>query len=88
MLLIIFGDFFMKNEVFEAFVFGDTANIIQLFFGVFLIMYWVYLIVLWAKYDMHIGRFFAMFFLAGLYSIYYSYWLLKNIPSNKISNPI
>ena len=78
MILIMLIGFFTNSTSIENFVFGMTVNIVQSIFGFILFSYWVYLLVLWSKHDKHIGRFFALFFLIGWYSIYYSHWLLRN----------
>ncbi len=77
MQIVILIGFLTTNELIESFIFGNVILTIRTLFGYVLFSYWIYLLVLWSKYDKHIGRFFALFFLIGWYSIYYSYWLIK-----------
>ena len=45
------------------------------YFGV---AFWIWNIVIWSKRDKKIGRFFALFFLPGLYTLFYYRIVLKN----------
>jgi hypothetical protein len=75
---MIIAGFFIDNESFESFVFGDIFAMVRIFCGLLIFAYWIYLVTLWSKYDKKISRFFALFFLFGLYSIFYSKKILRN----------
>jgi hypothetical protein len=42
------------------------------------IAFWIWNIVIWSKRDKKIGQFFALFFLPGLYTMFYYRRVLKN----------
>jgi hypothetical protein len=44
----------------------------------FVAAFWIWNIVIWSKQDKKIGRFFALFFLPGLYTLFYYRIVLKN----------
>ena len=77
-LVIILGGFFINNDSFDSFIFSSVVSNIRLLSSLIIFIFWIYLMVLWSRYDKSIGRFFALFFLMGSYSIYYAIRLLKS----------
>ena len=45
-------------------------------FGVFI--FWIWNLIIWSKRDKNIYRFFALFFLIGIFTLYYYFIVLKN----------
>ena len=66
-ILLITGDFFRQSP----------WMILYNLFSIPVIVYWLYLLVWWYKYDRDINRFLGLFFLMGFYSIYYGSKVLK-----------
>jgi len=44
----------------------------------FVLIFWIWNIIIWSKRDKKIGRFFALFFLPGLYTLFYYRHVLRN----------
>jgi hypothetical protein len=44
----------------------------------FLLVFWIWSMVIWSKNDKKIIRFFALFFLPGLFTLYYYFLVIKN----------
>lgn len=57
--------------------FNDTAIMIRTLMSVPVFILWVCCLVIWGKHDKDIGRFLPLFFLIGLYSLFYFRQALK-----------
>ena len=44
----------------------------------FLLVFWIWSMVIWSKNDKKIIRFLALFFLPGLFTLYYFFLVIKN----------
>jgi hypothetical protein len=44
----------------------------------FVIVFWIWNMIIWSKRDKKIIRFFALFFLPGLFTLYYFFLVIKN----------
>lgn len=77
MIIPIFAAIVRANSILDFYV---TENVLTLRFILSLPVYyiWIYLIVIWAKKDKNVGRFFLLFFLIGIYTLFYFKRALKN----------
>ena len=78
-LTFLLAFLFLKFGVIEQVLLNNTNIIILRAFSLLLLLIlWIKCLVIWAKYDKNILRFFLLFFLHGFYILYYYPKLRKN----------
>lgn len=69
----------LRMQSFLDYVFFDETFInIRMILTIPIFVLWVNNLIIWSKHDKHIGRFFLLFFLIGIYSPFYFRKILKN----------
>ncbi len=69
----------LRMQSFLDYIFFDETFInIRMILTVPIFVLWINNIIIWSKHDKHIGRFFLLFFLIGVYSPFYFRKILRN----------
>jgi hypothetical protein len=73
---------FLPSPISDAIATWEESSFMISMTGTFLsisvIAFGIYNIIIWSKFDKHLGRFFALFFLLGLYTPFYFKKAIKN----------
>jgi ABC-type protease/lipase transport system fused ATPase/permease subunit len=68
-----------RQQAFLSYVFFDETFVnIKMIFTIPIFILWVYDMIIWSKHDKHVGRFFLIFFLLGIYGPFYFRRIVKN----------
>lgn len=77
-LSVIIGILFKAGEYLDYAFSSEIVSIIRMIFTIPVIILWINNMIIWSRRDKHIGRFFLLFFLNGIYNVSYFRKVLKN----------
>lgn len=70
-LSIIPATIFNYESYYNLYFYNSTFYAIRSFLSLPALILWISMLILWSKFDKNIGRFFMLFFLIGIYSLFY-----------------
>ena len=76
--IIIIAAFLRMQSFLDYIFFNETFINIRMLLTVPIFVLWVNNIIIWSRHDKHVGRFFLLFFLIGVYSPFYFSKILRN----------
>ncbi len=76
--IIIIAAFLRMQSFLDYIFFNETFINIRMILTVPIFVLWVNNIIIWSRHDKHVGRFFLLFFLIGVYSPFYFRKILRN----------
>jgi hypothetical protein len=76
LVMLFVGEFLKINNYSDEIQF--TFINFRLGITIIVMIFWIWNIVIWFKRDKKVGRFFALFFLNGFYTLYYYRLVIKN----------
>jgi len=69
----------LRMQAFLDFVFfNQTFLNVRMILSLPIFAFWINNLIIWGKHDKHIGRFFLLFFLIGIYTPFYFRRVLRN----------
>ena len=77
-IFIIIAALFQMDSFINYVFYDPTFLNIRLIIGVPILVLWVFDMIKWSKHDKHVGRFFLIFFLIGIYAPFYFRKIVKN----------
>jgi len=77
-LLIIVAALFKMESFLNYVFFNKTFLSFRFILTIPILVLWINNLIIWSKFDKHIGRFLLLFFLIGVYSPFYFRKILKN----------
>jgi hypothetical protein len=85
-LFIVVAALLRMHDFLNYVFYNPTFLNIRIYIGIPLIVLWIYNMVIWSRHDKHVGRFFLIFFLIGIYSPFYFRRIIKNGWQDKSNN--
>jgi hypothetical protein len=76
--VLVLAILFKQKQILEIYSSDELFNQIRMVLVIPVIVLWVNNLMVWSKKDKHVGRFFLLFFLNGLYSPFYFRKILKH----------
>ena len=78
LLSVIIGILFKAGQYLDFVFSNEIVSTIRMIFTIPIIILWINNMIIWSRRDKHIGRFFLLFFLNGIYNVFYFRKVLKN----------
>ncbi len=75
--VLVFAVLFHIQSV-ESFIYSPIFNSIKTIISLIVLIFWIYNLILWSKYDKKIGNFLLLFFLIGIYTPFYYLKAVRN----------
>ncbi len=75
--VLVFAVLFHSQSI-ESFIYSPVFKSIKTIISLIVLVFWIYNLILWSKYDKKIGNFLLLFFLIGIYTPFYYLKAVRN----------